>query len=301
MTHLSTPARPGSDRVEVEPATAPVLGRRMVLGGALGAVGLGLLGGRVALAAAPPVIGGIRRTYEAAGGAAALGAPLAAEVKVRVEKRNTYSQRFERGTVWWGSGVGKVDRPTDRVRLDTGRNFRPVLGVRDVWRTDDLDGATALEERVVMDLGITAMIAMNTGSDPSITGVRRYRYPISNAGSHLAFYRGYVTRAASRRALGRVVRRVGRTDGAVVLHCVAGKDRTGWASDLLQTLAGVDRATRDADYLATATYSGRHVELEWLQAARDALVERYGTPERYLRHGCGLSAADLRRVRARLR
>jgi hypothetical protein len=284
----------------VDPEPGAELTRRLVLGGALGAAGVALLGARPAAAAGPPVIGRIRSTYEAAGGAAVLGRPLARELKVRIDGRNTYGQRFEHGTVWWGSGVGKVDRPGARVRLDTGRNFRPVLGVRDVWRSDDLDGCTPLEERVVADLGITAMIAMNTGGDPSIRGVRRWSYPISNAGSHLAFYRGYVTRASSRRAVGRVVRRVGRTEGAVLLHCIAGKDRTGWASELLQTLAGVDERTRDEGYLATRDYSGRRVELEWLQASRDALAERYGTPERYLRDGCGLSAADLRRVRARL-
>ena len=300
MTNLSAPGGPPLPVAVDDSPGALWLPRRLVLGGALGAVGAGLLGARSASAATPAVLGRIRTTYEAAGGARVLGRPLAAEVKARVDGRNTYGQRFELGTVWWGSGVGKVDRPGARVRLDTARNFRPVVGVRDVWRSDDLDGCTPLEERVVADLGITAMVAMNTGSDPAVRGVRRYSYPISNAGSHLAFYRGYVTRAASRRAVGRVVRRVGRTEGAVLLHCSAGKDRTGWASDLLQALAGVDEPIRDAGYLATRDYSGRQVEPAWLQASRTALAERYGTVERYLRDGCGLTTGDLRRVRARL-
>ena len=61
---------------------------------------------------------------------------------------------------------------TARVRLIAAPNFRPVRGVGRVWRADDLDGCSPLEERIVRDVGITTMVALNTGSDPSITGVR---------------------------------------------------------------------------------------------------------------------------------
>ena len=288
---------------EVSPTTRTVatraLPRRAVLGGALGLAGAALVGAPTAQAA-PAVTGRILETYEAVGGAAVLGGPLEREVKRRIAHRSTYGQRFERGTVWWGSAIGKVDRPGERVRLDTGRNFRPVAGVRDLWRTDDLDGCTALEKRVVVDLGIETMIAMNSGGDPSIPGVRRYRYRISNAGSHLRFYRGYVDRAASRASVGRVLRRVARSHAPVLVHCAGGKDRTGWVCELMQTVAGVAQEVRDIDYLATRAYSGAHVELEWLGAAREELRTRYGSVETYLREGCDLSAADLRRLRTRL-
>ncbi|RYZ29386.1 MAG: tyrosine-protein phosphatase, partial [Propionibacteriaceae bacterium] len=192
-------------------------------------------------------------------------------------------------------------RAGPRVRLDTSRNFRPVVGVRDLWRTGDLDGCTALEKRVVIDLGIETMIAMNSGGDPSIPGVTRYAYYISNAGEQLEFYRGYVTRAASRASVGRVLRRVARSDAPVLVHCHAGKDRTGWVCDLMQTVAGVDRKVRDADYLATHAYSGSTIDLAWLDAARDQLVTSYGSLEDYLVQGCDLSREDLARLASRLR
>lgn len=279
---------------------SPVLARRTVLTGALGLAGTALVGA-TAQAAAPPVTGRILQTYLAAGGADVLGAPLHRQVKRRIDHRSTYAQRFERGTVWWGSKVGKVDRPDARVRLDSARNFRPVTGVRDLWRTDDLDGCTALEKRIVVDLGITTMIAMNSGGDPAIPGVKNRHYAISNAGERLEFYRGYVTRRSSRESVGRVLRRVARSADPVLVHCRAGKDRTGWVCDLMQAVAGVDRDVRDLEYLATRAYSGADVELAWLTAARDQLVEDYGTVTDYLVEGCDLSRTDLARLRKRLR
>ena len=281
------------------PGYRQVLTRRSVLAGALGVAGAALVG--VSPAWAEPRVGAhLQETYRATGGAAVLGAAVHAEVQRRISHHRTYGQRFERGIVWWGSGLGRVDRPGLRVRLDSAPNFRPVTGVTSLWRSDDLDGCSALEKRIVVDLGIRAMIAINSGGDPSIPGVKRHRYAISNAGDHLTFYRGYVTRSANRAAVGRVLRRVGRTEAAVLVHCRAGKDRTGWVCDLMQAVAGVDRQVRDLDYLATTSYSGGSVDLEWLSAAREALVSRYGTVEDYLVDGCDLTSTDLTRLRARL-
>lgn len=276
------------------------LSRRALMGGLLG-VGAAAVVPLGAAAAAPVIKGRIKETYLAAGGAKAFGKPLANEVKVAIDSHNTYGQRFAHGRVWWGSGVGLVDLPgSRRVRLASAPNFRPVLGVRDVWRTDDLDGCSALEERVVRDLDIRTMIAMNTGSDPSITGVQRLTYSISNAGSQLEFYRGYVSRPASRASVGEVLAAVAASSHPVLIHCQGGKDRTGWLSDLLQRLGGVRQAQRDADYLATKAYSGGAVDLAWLQAARNQLLTDYGSIDAYLTKGCGLSAQTVAAVRARV-
>jgi hypothetical protein len=48
------------------------------------------------------------------------------------------------------------------------------------------------------------------------------------------------------------VRTIARADGAVLVHCAAGKDRTGVVVALALDAAGVDRDTIVADYLATA-------------------------------------------------
>ena len=278
---------------------APVLARRSVLVGALGLAGTALVG--VPAAEAAPSVGSrVRETYLAAGGHDVLGSARHKQVKRRISGVSTYGQEFKHGTVWWSAEIGKVDRPDLRVRLDSAPNFRPVSGVVDLWRSGDLDGCTPLEERIVVDLGIETMIAMNSGSDPSIPGVDRRKYKIENDGATLDFYRGYVGLEASRESVGRVLKRVARSDAPVLVHCSAGKDRTGWVCDLMQTVAGVTQGERDEDYLATLWYSGASVELAWLAAARQQLALDYGTVTAYLVDGCGLKSSDVTRLAKRL-
>ena len=112
-------------------------------------------------------------------------------------------------------------------------------------------------------------------------------------------------------------------DGAVLVHCAAGKDRTGLISALLLGLVGVPADTVAADYALTAELL-RPRDEAWLEAAppeeraeREAMLaryaptaevmlavlegleERYGGVEPYLR-STGLSQDDLDRLRDRL-
>lgn len=118
------------------------------------------------------------------------------------------------------------------------------------------------------------------------------------------------------------VRAIARSDGAVLVHCAAGKDRTGVVIALALDAAGVERARIIADYLATAERIEAIVErLIASPLYRDELAghdpRRHapvaGTMERVLelideRHGGsaswltahGLSEEDLRQLRRRL-
>jgi protein-tyrosine phosphatase len=111
-------------------------------------------------------------------------------------------------------------------------------------------------------------------------------------------------------------------EGAVVVHCVGGKDRTGLLSAFLLHLAGVADEQIAADYaLSEERLSSRHEawfasaeseeELERLRriaqspaaALRGVFAElerRYGSVEGYLREA-GLSDAELELLRTRLR
>ena len=111
-------------------------------------------------------------------------------------------------------------------------------------------------------------------------------------------------------------------DGAVVVHCVGGKDRTGLLTALLLHLAGVDDEQIGVDYaLSEVRLRSRH-DLWLAEAGNEAererirriaatpaasivgvlheLARRYGSVEDYLRES-GVGAADIERVRARLR
>jgi len=110
-----------------------------------------------------------------------------------------------------------------------------------------------------------------------------------------------------------------------LFHCTAGKDRTGWAAALLLEIAGVDRATIMADYLLTNEVSSatrekylaliaEHlgadkvavyeptmvVEESYLQTGYDAVATQYGTVDRYLRDGLGLTDQTIQELHFRL-
>ena len=112
-------------------------------------------------------------------------------------------------------------------------------------------------------------------------------------------------------------------EGGVLIHCAAGKDRTGLISALLLGLVDVPAETIAADYAMTAELL-RPREQEWLarfspeeRAEREAMIaryaptaevmlavleglaERYGGVEPYLR-STGLGQDDLERLRDRL-
>lgn len=90
--------------------------------------------------------------------------------------------------------------------------------------------------------------------------------------------------------------------GALVYHCTAGKDRTGWATAVLLTLLGVPRATVNADYLASNTYTGDStaVEQSWLDAAFNEVTRDYGSFDNYLHQGLMLTDADIAAIKAKL-
>ncbi|NEC11641.1 tyrosine-protein phosphatase [Streptomyces sp. SID8014] len=108
----------------------------------------------------------------------------------------------------------------------------------------------------------------------------------------------------------------------LLFHCTAGKDRTGWGAALLLLLLGADLSAVRREYLAVGaavraqyepfvrrfTERGGDPEIAavltevrpaYLEAALDALTERWGDVERYAREALRVEAA-LDRLRAEL-
>ncbi|MDF9277128.1 tyrosine-protein phosphatase [Arthrobacter sp. EH-1B-1] len=113
-----------------------------------------------------------------------------------------------------------------------------------------------------------------------------------------------------------VVRAVAESEGAVVVHCAAGRDRTGMVTAVLLTLAGVDHEHIADDYaLAVHGINEHHLGQEtphetpkspeelhdWVMHTRAHLLELLDglDAEAYLRDA-GLSQGELDAVRAKL-
>jgi protein-tyrosine phosphatase len=112
-----------------------------------------------------------------------------------------------------------------------------------------------------------------------------------------------------------------RTEGTVVFHCFAGKDRTGMVAAMSLALAGVGVQSIAADYAETdVQMAARYKEwlaaappdqLEWMRAdlqcpperiagVLEHLDQRWGGVEGYLQ-AAGLPADDISRLRSKLK
>ncbi|NGO79422.1 tyrosine-protein phosphatase [Streptomyces sp. YC504] len=112
-----------------------------------------------------------------------------------------------------------------------------------------------------------------------------------------------------------------RSGGAVLFHCTAGKDRTGWSNAALLTALGVPRDTVMADYLASNTYRAEandqilthlpptqaaiykpllDVRPEYLNSGFDEITRTYGSFGTYLKDATDVSKQELRELKREL-
>jgi protein-tyrosine phosphatase len=99
-----------------------------------------------------------------------------------------------------------------------------------------------------------------------------------------------------------------RIETPALIHCTAGKDRTGWLVALVQSFLGARHDAVLADYLATNVYWDRRAPLpadldpemtnalldadaSYLDAAFDMLARTQGSPARFVRRALGDEAA----------
>lgn len=257
--------------------------------------------------------------------------------------------------------VAEVGIVVSDVRLATVHNFRDVAGpgyalhpsgfmTRGlVYRSTTL--AVGEDDlRVLERLGVSTVVDLRTGAEiaekpdvvpagaeylaidvlagntsaASFTGVGTFS--VEDARREMATtYDRFVLGEQERVAFGRAVRAVALSSGPAIVHCTAGKDRTGWISALLQLLAGVREADVIADYLLTRELSAEFVtairayvraempdrfdaidvligvEESNIRRSLDAMTSEFGDARRYLVEGAGLEEALVDELGARLR
>jgi protein-tyrosine phosphatase len=211
---------------------------------------------------------------------------------------------------------------SDNVRTLTDAGWR-ALAEHGVTRIVDLRWPEELAEDQPRDVDIEVVHISVLGDEYDadyVAELDAHLDSVDDVADHYAWsYVDFLERYRER--FGRALAAVADADGAVVVHCMGGKDRTGLVSALLLRLAGVDRETIGADY-ALSSANLAPVTAAWIEAAPDDAVRRkrrklagtpaegmirvvdeiesrYGDVASYLR-AAGLSDGQIVRLRERL-
>jgi protein-tyrosine phosphatase len=242
------------------------------------------------------------------------------------------------------------DTPARHLNLAGASNFRDLGGYpasegrkvrwRQIFRSNHLGHVTEADIRVLRGLGLksafdfrgmeeraAAMCALEEIAvhslpiEPTVQATLRARrangVPLSSTDALEVMrdsYRNYVRQSTSSyRAL---FTHLIEDRAPLVIHCTAGKDRTGFACALILHALGVPDEIVAEDYLLTNRFYRRDpaassdlpedvrqvlasVETSFLAAAFDAIGAEYGDLETYFSDGLGLGARERARLEAR--
>jgi protein-tyrosine phosphatase len=140
-------------------------------------------------------------------------------------------------------------------------------------RADNLQGLTSRDVSTLEELGVGIVVDLRTGSEVELEGPgplvgrmdirHRSLYPERGAQTDVAVedimignapivdvYLGYIRHRPD--SIVGALEDIASGDGAVLVHCAAGKDRTGIVVAFALAAAGVERGAIVADYVATA-------------------------------------------------
>lgn len=240
--------------------------------------------------------GKIYDTWKAAGGTAKFGKPLSGQVSASIGGRTGYLQRFTKGQVFF-SWIGKQTFTyPGSIKLSKVVNERDALArygfaegvllrtakLSSATKVDKLKLATELRNGTIIDLRTPSVV--KGAPDPKLPKVTRVSIPINSD----AVYPAYVTDPARRAAFAKALRTAAASKGTVLIHCTAGKDRTGWAVAMLMYAIGATDDQVRAEYLRT-----NGAEVANLNAGLEQAKTSYGDIAGYLKDGLGLTDTDL--------
>ena len=242
------------------------------------------------------------------------------------------------------------DSPARHLNLAGASNFRDLGGYRtgdgrtvrwrQIFRSNHLGHLTGEDIGVVRGLGVRSAFDFRGAHERAealcgMTDITVYSLPveptvvaalraIAASGTALSTahavevmrdsYRSYVQQNTPR--FRTLFAHLLEDSAPLVIHCTAGKDRTGFACALILHTLGVPDEVISEDYLLTNRFYRRDpsassdlpddvrqvlgsVQTSFLGAAFEAIDADYGDLERYLRDGLGLGAAERAKLEAR--
>jgi protein-tyrosine phosphatase len=264
------------------------------------------------------------------------------------------------------SATATATSPARALGLDGAPNFRDIGGyttgdghhVRwgEVYRSNELSKLTAADAARVDSLHIATVVDLRTDEErsraPSVwthEPANLYLSPkptlapvmhtiLAEAGTPEGARSGLIEFYAHmpddyRTEYAAMFHRIAAGDLPMVVHCTAGKDRTGVAMALLLTAVGVPRETVVDDYALTeklvppaagaakapAPVGGAvpaasplsqlpeesrralwRSDPQYIQSALDSMQHEYGSIDAYLERGLGLSRREIRAVRTNM-
>lgn len=213
------------------------------------------------------------------------------------------------------------------------------------YRSNALGNMSAADQATINKLGIVEDIDLRTPTEVAadqdivpvgatyeninVIGTSAVNFVPSSAAAVVQFMQqtnaNFVSVDHERTAIAQVLLDMAHANGAVLFHCTAGKDRTGWVTAVLDNIAGMSSSDIMANYLATNQYSATliasemtaytakygaqfanamapalGVQASFLQAGLDQVASEYGTMQTYLTQGLGLTQADIYVLRAKM-
>ena len=241
---------------------------------------------------------------------------------------------FAGGIPTTDQGVAAAQVVVDRsLHLEGASNARDVGGYRtsdgrtvrmgQVFRTNALDKLTPSDLAVLHQRGVASVDDFRTVVERAMSpdripeGARSNWFDVIGTNpvnfpalaDMPSMYTVMVSDPGASRAFHDALANIADTDGAVLYHCSAGKDRTGWMTAVLLTLLGVSREDVNADYLLSNQYlTGPRtgiafvdgVEQSWLDTSFATVERIYGSFDNYVRDGLQLSQDDIARLEDKL-
>lgn len=221
-----------------------------------------------------------------------------------------------------------------------------------LWRSGQLDRAGAQEDQLLRRLGVEAVVDLRSAGEiaaeqscayagfsgriliadsedgvipHAIDAMVRLPTPEAAAAKLEGTYRLLPTSGRFRQALRLYIGALAEAEGASLIHCFAGKDRTGLAVALAQLALGVHRDDVFAEYLLTNAAGEERiaaslamlklpsgveinpavlrelmaVRAEYLAAALEVIEGQSESPVTWVLQVAGLDLADLDRLRER--